>query len=154
MGTGGTEMPMFESETKLNCSPALLFDFLARPANLSKVWPPELHARVTDSPERLALGSRFTVRVRRFGIPRSITSEIVAFEEGVAFTDRQVAGPFAAFEQSHRVEPDGPGCRMIDRIEYAAPGGWIGLYLTNERIRRDLAASFRHRAVQFRGIFG
>src|SRR5437588_7100798 len=92
MGTaeGGRGMPVFEHVTALACPPARLFDFLARPANLVQVWPPELHAKVTDASERFTLGSRFTVRVRRFGIPQSITSEITAFEDGVGFTDAQV----------------------------------------------------------------
>src|SRR5580704_2846208 len=59
----GRGMPVFEHVTVLACPPARLFDFLVRPANLVQVWPPELHAKVTDAPERFALGSRFTVTV-------------------------------------------------------------------------------------------
>src|SRR5205085_3180598 len=145
-------MPVFEHVTALACPPARLFDFLARPANLVQVWPPELHPKVTDVPERFALGSRFTVTVRRFGIPQSMTSEITAFEEGVGFTDVQVKGLFAKLVHTHRVEPAEGGCRMIDRIEYEAPGGLVGLYLTNERIREELEASFRYRDERFRAI--
>lgn len=147
-------MPVFEHVTALVCPPARLFDFLARPANLVQVWPPELHAKVTDAPERLALGSRFTVTVRRFGIRQSIASAIAAFEEGVGFTDVQVKGPFAKLVHTHRVEPAESGCRMFDRIEFEAPGGVLGLYLTNARIRDDLAASFHYRDERFRAIFG
>jgi ligand-binding SRPBCC domain-containing protein len=145
-------MRVFEHVTALACPPQRLFDFLARPANLVQVWPPELHPKVTDAPERFTLGSRFTVTVRRFGIPQSITSEITAFEEGVSFTDAQVKGPFGQFVQTHRVEPTEGGCRMTDRIEYEAPGGLVGLYLTNERIRDDLEASFRYRDERFQAI--
>jgi len=145
-------MPVFEHVTALACPPARLFDFLVRPANLVQVWPPELHAKVTEAPERFALASRFTVAIRRFGIPQSITSEITAFEEGVSFTDVQVKGPFAKLIHTHRVEPDGAGCKMLDRIEYEAPGGLLGLYLTNDRIREDLESSFRFRDERFRAI--
>src|SRR2546421_8945534 len=109
-------MPVFEHVAGLACPPERLFDSLARPANLVQVWPPELHAKVTDASERFTLGSRFTVTVRRFGIPQSITSEITAFKEGVGFTDAQVKGPFGKFVQTHRVEPNGAGCTMFDRV--------------------------------------
>src|SRR5882724_7054859 len=68
IGTEGVAMPVFEHVSTLDCPPARLFDFLARPANVVQVWPPELHPKVTDAPERFTLGSRFTVTVRRFGI--------------------------------------------------------------------------------------
>src|SRR5689334_23812999 len=98
-------MPVFESETLLACPPAAVFDFLARPANLVLVSPPELHLKLVDGPERLAPGARITVQGSKFGIPQKITIAITAFEEGVSFTDAQVQGPFAKFVHTHRVEP-------------------------------------------------
>jgi ligand-binding SRPBCC domain-containing protein len=145
-------MPVFEWETVLACPPGKVFDFLARPANLALVSPPELHLKLVDGPERLSLGARITARGSKLGIPQSITSEVTVFEEGVTFTDEQVRGPFGKFVHTHRVEPTPGGTRMSDRIEYEAPGGLIGLYLTETRIRKDLEALAAHRAKRFKEL--
>jgi ligand-binding SRPBCC domain-containing protein len=142
-------MPVFEAVTLVPCPPRALFEFLARPANLPLVSPPELHLRLVDGPERLSLGSRITVQGSRFGIPQRITSEVTAFEEGVGFTDAQVAGPFGKFVHTHRVEPADGGSRMTDRFDFEAPGGLLGWYLTDARIRRDLGAVAAFRAARF-----
>jgi ligand-binding SRPBCC domain-containing protein len=145
-------MPVFETETLLACPPAAVFDFLARPANLARVSPPELHLKLVDGPERLALGARITVQGSKFGIPQKITNAITAFEEGVSFTDAQVQGPFAKFIHTHRVESAAGGTRMLDRIEYEAPGGLIGLLLTNDRIRKDLEVLAAYRTRRFKEL--
>ena len=145
-------MPVFEAETVLACPPAQVFDFLARPANLALVSPPELHLRLVDGPDRLALGSRITIQGSKFGIPQKITSAVTAFEEGVSFTDTQVQGPFQSFVHTHRVEPTPGGTRVLDRIEYEAPGGMLGLVLTNNRIRQDLAAVAAFRTKRFKEL--
>jgi ligand-binding SRPBCC domain-containing protein len=145
-------MPVFETETLLACPPAAVFDFLARPANLVLVSPPELHLKLVDAPERLALGARITVQGSKFGIPQKITNEITAFEEGVSFTDTQVQGPFARFVHTHRVEAVPGGTRMLDRIEYEAPGGLVGLLLTNDGIRKDLEALAAYRTRRFKEL--
>jgi ligand-binding SRPBCC domain-containing protein len=145
-------MPVFETETLLACPPEKVFDFLARPANLLLVSPPELKMRLVDGPERLALGARITVQGSKFGIAQKVTSEVTAFEEGVQFTDAQVQGPFGRFVHTHQVEPADGGTRMLDRIEYEAPGGLLGLVLTNNRIRQDLEALAAYRARRFKEL--
>jgi ligand-binding SRPBCC domain-containing protein len=145
-------MPVFVAETVVACPPDKVFDFLARPANLALVSPPELHLRLVEGPERLALGARITVQGSKFGIPQKITSEVTAFEEGVQFTDGQVQGPFGKFVHTHRVEPADGGSRITDRIEYEAPGGLIGLILTESRIRQDLEALAEYRGRRFKEL--
>jgi ligand-binding SRPBCC domain-containing protein len=145
-------MPVFETETFLSCPPAAVFDFLARPANLLLVSPPDLNLKFVAGPERLALGSKITVQGSKFGIPRKITNEITAFEEGVTFTDAQVEGPFKSFVHTHRVEAAPGGTRMHDRIEYEAPGGLVGMFLTNDRIRKDLEGLAEFRTQRFREL--
>ena len=145
-------MPVFEAVTVLACPPQTVFDFLARPANVVLVTPPDLHLRLIDGPERLSLGAKITARGRKFGIPQTITSEVTAFDERVGFTDAQVSGPFGKFVHSHRVEPIPEGTRMTDTFEYESPGGLIGLYLTNDRIRRDLETLAEYRTRKFKEI--
>lgn len=143
-------MPVFEATTELPCPPRTAFEFLTHPANLPKVSPPELHVQVLDAPERLALGARFTVKARRFGIAQTMVSEITAFEEGVSFTDEQRQGPFGKFVHTHRVEEMPGGCRLTDRIEFKPPGGLLGLIATAGLIESELRKSFAYRTEKIR----
>jgi uncharacterized protein (TIGR01777 family) len=72
-------------------------------------------------------------------------------EPGRQFCDRQVQGPFAHWEHTHRFEPtDEGGCRLIDHIEYEAPAGGLGAavapYLLEPELRRQFA--YRHRVTR------
>jgi ligand-binding SRPBCC domain-containing protein len=145
-------MPVFETDVTVSCSPERAFDFLVRPANLLLVSPPEFHLKLIEAPERLALGSRIIFQGSKFGIPQKITNEVTAFEDGTSFTDWQVAGPFGKFEHTHRVEADGAGSRLLDRIEYEAPGGLVGLFLTNDKIRQHLESLAAFRNERFREL--
>jgi ligand-binding SRPBCC domain-containing protein len=145
-------MPVFETAVEVACSAERAFEFLVRPANLLQVSPPEFHLKLLEAPERLHLGARITIQGSKFGLPQKITSEVTAFDEGVAFTDTQVSGPFAAFEHRHRVEPQDSGSRILDRIEYEAPGGLVGLFVTNAKIREYLEMLSAYRAERFREL--
>jgi ligand-binding SRPBCC domain-containing protein len=145
-------MPVLEATTDLRCPPADAFEFLAHPANLLKVTPPELHAELIDAPERLSLGARITVQVRRFGIPQTMVSEVTAFAEGVLFTDEQRQGPFGKFAHAHRVEPTPTGCRITDRLEFEPPGGMLGLVLTAKALEAEMKKSFAYREQKFKEL--
>ena len=58
-------MATFERTMRFNRSAAEVFDFLARPANVVRVSPPDLHLRLVEGPERIELGSRITWKGRR-----------------------------------------------------------------------------------------
>lgn len=145
-------MPVFKTELHLNCPPTKVFEFIAQPANLLQVSPPELHLKMIEAPQRVALGSRITIQGSKFGISQKIVSEVTAFEEGRTFTDTQVSGPFGRFVHTHTVEPDGDGTRLIENIDYASPGGLTGLLMTNDRIGRDLEAMAAFREERFKAL--
>src|SRR5262249_3407107 len=94
-------MPTFEYTTVLGSPPAQVFDFLARPRNALLVAPPSPKIEFIAGPDRLELGSRFTVRLGKFGIWRELVSVVRAFEEGVSFTDAQETGPFQKWAHTH-----------------------------------------------------
>jgi ligand-binding SRPBCC domain-containing protein len=147
-------MAVFETVTELACPPGTAFDFLIRPANALLVTPPDFHARVLEAPEVLVVGSRIKLEVRRFGIPQTMTSEVIALEAARMMRDDQVAGPFRHFSHTHRLEVSAAGCVMTDRIEFEPPGGLLGLMLNEATILRELAPVFAYRAKRFRDLLG
>jgi ligand-binding SRPBCC domain-containing protein len=76
---------------------------------------------------RMALHDEVTWRAWHFGVPWRMTSRITIFERPRRFVDEQVRGPFARFRHEHVFESSQGATRMIDRIEFAAPLGRLGL---------------------------
>jgi ligand-binding SRPBCC domain-containing protein len=147
-------MAVFETVTILARPVADVFDFLAQPANLVRVSPPELRLRVVDGPQRLHLGARITVEGRRFGLVQRIVSEVTALETNAVIVDEHREGPFRQWVHRRRLEAHASGTRMTDRIEFEAPRGLVGLVLNEAQIERDLQLVFAYRTQKLRELFG
>ncbi|MFL5330078.1 MAG: SRPBCC family protein [Gemmataceae bacterium] len=145
-------MPIFEYTTKLEVPVTQVFEFIIRPRNALLVNPPSPRIDFVEGPERLVLGSRFTVKLYHFGLTRKLVSVVTQFEENVGFTDEQIEGPFRAWAHTHVLMREGEGTLMLDRIEFMSPGGLTGLFLTNGRMARELKWSFRWREERFRQV--
>ena len=139
-------MPTFETSECYAATPARAFDLFRRTAERVRLAPPELRLQLEEGPAELQLGSRLTVRGRRWGVTQRMTSEITAFEEGALIVEEQRQGPFRLWRHTQRFEatPDG-GVRITDVIEYEPPGGVLGRLATAEAIRGDLERAFAYR---------
>ncbi len=73
------------------------------------------------------VGQSVTWRAWHFGFPIRMTSRITELQEPDCFVDQQVKGPFRSFRHVHEFTDDDGGTVMIDRIEFTAPFGVIGL---------------------------
>ena len=90
-------------------------------------------------------GSRVHLRVRIGPFRRRWTAEHFDCTPGRRFRDRQIEGPFAEWVHTHSFEPDGEGCVLEDRVEYALPGGrWVNRLL-RPFVRRKLKRLFEYR---------
>jgi ligand-binding SRPBCC domain-containing protein len=145
-------MPVFEGTTVLAHSPAEVFDFICKPANLIAVTPPDLNMRLVEAPERLSLGARIVLQSRRWGFSQRIVSLVTAFDPNRLIADEQKEGPFKKWVHSHRLEAIPEGTRMIDRIEYEAPGGLLGLVFTTDAIENELQELFAYRTEKFKEL--
>lgn len=70
---------------------------------------------------------------------------------GRQFRDVQVRGPFALWEHTHRMVPDGDrSCWLEDWILYVLPGGRLGRWLGRAFVHRKLDRMFdyRHRVTR------
>jgi ligand-binding SRPBCC domain-containing protein len=139
-------MPLFETATELSRPVADVFEFLCRPANLVTVSPPELNLTLIESPERLQLGSRIVLQVKAWGLSQRLTNEVTVYQPNVLFTDEQREGPFRRWRHTHQLLPVTGGTRMIDRIEFEAPGGLLGLVLSATRVQAELGKAFAIRS--------
>jgi ligand-binding SRPBCC domain-containing protein len=145
-------MPRFERTLRLSRPAAEVFDFFADPANMVRVSPPELHMSLEEGPKRLALGSRIAIKVRRWGIPQRVVSEVTVFEPGVRFVDEQRQGPFGKWVHEHRFEAAPEGCVLHDVIDFEPPGGLMGLLVTANWVQKDLEWVFSCRDKKLREL--
>src|SRR5262249_53346121 len=66
--------------------------------------------------------------------------------EGRQFKDVQIEGPFARWEHTHSIEPDGTdACFLEDRIEYDVPLGAVGRACGGPFVRAMLRRVFDYR---------
>lgn len=86
-------------------------------------------ALTSNGPEPMALGDSVTWRAWHFGVPWTMTSQIVECEPPERFVDQQARGPFALFRHEHTFTEDGGFTIMTDRVRLRAPGGPLGRVL-------------------------
>ncbi len=147
-------MPTFEISECYPTTPARAFALFRRPAERVRLAPPELHLRLEEAPDELQLGSRLTVRGRRWGVTQRMVSEITAFEEAALIVEEQRRGPFRSWRHAQRFAPSPDGVTITDAIEYEPPGGVLGRLATTEAIRRELERAFAYRRERLAELLG
>ncbi|MCQ1948749.1 SRPBCC family protein [Arthrobacter sp. zg-Y859] len=86
----------------------------------------------------ISLGEDVTWRAWHFGVPLRMTSRITEMEPPNRFVDEQVKGPFRRFRHVHEFSQDAAGSTMVDRIEFEAPFGVVGLLVEKLVLARYL----------------
>ncbi len=103
---------------------AELFPFFADAGNLERITPPWVNFRIlTPPPIEMRAGALIDYKLRIRGVPVRWRTEITQWEPPYRFVDEQRRGPYRRWRHEHIFEEFPGGTRMLDRIEYAAPGG-------------------------------
>lgn len=149
-------MHCLEREIVLDVDCETLWDFMATPANLNQLTPPELHFRiVSDLPDRMYNGLmiEYRIRIPLFGTWRWLT-EIKHIRDGEYFVDEQRLGPYRLWYHEHILEVvTAEKTRMIDRVSYCLPFGIAGRGLNKLRVRAMLDNIFTYRAERLLALF-
>jgi ligand-binding SRPBCC domain-containing protein len=140
----------FTKQSVIRAPARELFEMHCNRDALSLITPEWVRLEVLDQPERLELGSRFTLKASVGPFRLRWHSEITEYVEGCLFADIQLKGPFAVWYHRHLFEPNGTNETLyIDEIEYALPLGWPGRLVAGGFVRGQLDRLFseRHRKV-------
>jgi ligand-binding SRPBCC domain-containing protein len=123
-----------------------VFRWHARPDALEKLTPPWERVRIIERTGGIQDGGRVVLLVGYWPLQVRWVAEHFDYVEGRQFRDRQVRGPFAHWDHTHLVKPDGPdACWLEDRIKYALPLGGLGEFFAGWFVRRKLARLFEYR---------
>ncbi len=134
----------------LSASPDEVFNWHARPGAFQRLTPPWAPVQL-ESFEGIEEGDRAVIRLGPGPLSVRWVAEHHSVEPGRQFADRQVQGPFAAWNHVHRMDPapDG-GTRLTDHLTYEPPlgpvGGWLDTMVGGPELDRQFA--YRHRITQ------
>lgn len=139
-------MLQYRRESPVAASSSEVFEWHARAGALERLTPPWSRVRViARSGRSLEAGTRVTLRVPIGPFGMRWVAEHGLCVPGRSFSDRQVAGPFAAWEHEHRFEPLAEGeSTLVDEVRYALPGGWCSVP-ARPLARRELDRLFTYR---------
>lgn len=144
-------MAIFEKRTRIAASAERVFAFHEEPGAHQRLTPAWAGQRILQAAKSLAVGERAVAEVTIGPVKRILVAEHTAYEPGRMFRDRQITGPFAKWEHTHLVEPDGDGAAyLVDHIEYELPLGVLGRIFGGWLARRQLERlfEFRHRVTK------
>jgi uncharacterized protein (TIGR01777 family) len=137
---------VFAFRSRIDAPARDVFDWHTRPGVFERLVPPWEDVRVVLPAPSIAEGTQAIISVPFGPFRREWMAEHRDVIPGEQFRDIQVRGPFARWEHTHRVEPDGPSaCHLEDRIEYALPGGRLGRLFGGGFAREQLQRMFRYR---------
>lgn len=138
-------MPSLSFVERYAQPPAVVFAFFRRPANVVAVAPAELPLRLIEGAEAPAVGERFAVEARRFGLARRIDTEVVALQEPARIVERQVQGPFRSWQIERRFAAVEGGTELTETVTFEPPGGMLGLMLTASAVEAELRRAYEGR---------
>jgi uncharacterized protein (TIGR01777 family) len=139
-------MPVFEWRSEMPVPAQEVYDYHARPGAFQRLAPPWQRLRVIEEQGTMEDG-RLTFEVGRGPAHLRWAAEMHGSREALQFMDRQVQGPFAAWEHTHRFVPlDEDRSELLDHVEYRLPAGQIAGLAGEGPARKQLARlfAFRH----------
>ena len=137
---------LFVRRSRIAAPAADVFRWHARPGAFERLAPPWERVAVVERTGGIEDGARVVLRMGAGPLTVRWVAEHRDYVEGEQFRDVQVSGPFARWEHTHRVVPDGPeACYLTDCIEYALPFGALGALVAGGSARRRLARTFAYR---------
>lgn len=141
-----SRMEQYIARSPMPAGARAVFEWHTRPGAFERLNPPFDPAQVLEHSGSIAVGTRAVLRVRVGPLPLRWVAEHTALEDGVSFSDCQVSGPFALWEQTHRMVPEGPDRSFLeDEVHYRLPLGWVGALAGGRLARGKLEALFAYR---------
>ena len=138
------------AETIVPASIDETFAFFSDAANLERLTPPWLNFRIlTPPPIVMRQGLEIEYRIVLHGWPIPWRTRIDAWEPGVRFIDRQLAGPYRWWHHEHRFERVPGGTRVLDHVEFVPRARWM----TARFVARDVGRIFQYRGESLPRLF-
>jgi ligand-binding SRPBCC domain-containing protein len=142
-------MSVFTHADELTLPAEELFAIFLRPALAVALAPANFPLELLDGPEILVPGALLTLRTRRYGLAQKFIHRVESVEPLARLVYVQVRGPFRSYRLMQSFERLGEGCQLVEEVQFDPPGGVLGQFLTEARLRGDFEQLYRERRVCF-----
>ncbi len=149
-------MFVLERTQELPISVEKAWEFFSSPKNLQVITPSYLGFEIkTTLPERMYEGLFIGYTVKPLlGIPLEWVTEITHIKEHKFFVDEQRKGPYTIWHHEHHFEAIEGGVRMLDRVSYQLPMGFLGKMMQPILVEPKLKEIFNYRWNKVEELFG
>lgn len=128
-----------------------VFAFFTDVQNLNLITPHWLHFRIdTPLPVVMGPGLLLDYRLRLRGLPIHWRSEITVWDPPNCFVDEQRKGPYRRWIHEHSFKRQNGGTEVIDRVDYAVPGGRL---VNRLFVQDDVTSIFQYRQQRLTAFF-
>ena len=139
-------MKTFEKQLHLPVCASEAFAWHERPGALQRLIPPWERASVMKQGDGVRDGSIVELDYRLGPVRTRWIARHHGYQQGEAFRDTQVSGPFSHWEHLHQFEATGDNSAILtDHIDYEMPGGIIGSLLGGGLVERKIESMFSYR---------
>lgn len=147
---------VLERTTWLDAPRAEVALFFSRAENLGAMTPPDMPFRIlTPTPIAMAAGTTIDYRISLAGLALRWRTRIERWSGADGFVDVQLRGPYRAWWHEHEFTEVGPSrTKMVDRVRFALPGGWLGRLCGFGLVAAKLRGIFGYRTRAMRWRFG
>jgi ligand-binding SRPBCC domain-containing protein len=143
----------FVKQSRINASPARVFDFHESPGALERLTPPWEKVTLESGGTSIKPGARVVLVTKLGPIPLRWVAEHVDYSPPHLFSDHQVSGPFARWFHRHEFLDDGQGGTILrDVVDFEPPLGALGRIFGTGFVRSKLNKMFDYRHEMTRKI--
>lgn len=146
----------FEKEQFVATNISETWEFFSLPDNLKIITPPYLNFKILQPKGRKAIhtGMRIAYKVHPIlGIPMKWVTKIEDVMAPHAFVDTQEKGPYKLWKHTHSFIEKENGVLIKDKIEYALPFGFLGVFAHSLFVKKQLEGIFEFRKKVINDIF-
>ena len=145
-------MPELRCGIVLSAPRARVFEFFGDAFNLERITPPWLNFEIlTPAPVAMGVGTILDYRIRLHGVPMRWRTKITRWDQGVAFVDEQIRGPYFEWVHLHTFEDREDGTWCEDLVRYRVPGGAL---VHAAFVKHQLLRVFGYRQRVMADLFG
>jgi hypothetical protein len=145
-------MSVYERSFKVRAPLPDVAAFHDDPVSLAAITPPPVRVTIQRFDKPVRAGSRVVFRLSVGPLGVTWDGSIAEYVAQQYFRDVQNSGPFGAWSHTHTFVAEADGTRVIDRVEYEPPLGFIGKLIDPIVVRPSLRYMFNYRAKKTREI--
>lgn len=146
----------FENQQFIKSDLQTVWKYFNNPKHIQALTPPkmQLKTRTQNLPNQIHKNLNISYWVSPlFGIPISWKTEIISVEENKSFIDIQIKGPYKKWHHLHTLEEVENGILMKDFVTYELPLGFIGSFIHEILVKKEIENLFKFRTKQIQKHF-